>query len=136
MKSPKLIQLPKIFDQRGNLSFFENDIQIPFSIKRTYWISDVPGGETRGGHAFRHQNEFIIALSGSFTVKLHDGNCESTYFLNRSNYGLFVPQMFWREITDFSTNSLALIVSDRFFSEEDYVRDFLEYKNLKSIEYE
>ena len=131
MNVPKIIELPKIVDPRGNLSFFEGDNQIPFEIKRTYWIYDVPGGEVRGSHAFREQKEFIIALSGSFVVVLHDGVKEIKYSLNRSYYGLYVPNIFWRKIENFSTNSLALIVSDMEYNENDYVRDFDEFLKIK-----
>lgn len=129
---PKIINLPKIVDSRGNLSFFENENQIPFKIARTYWIYDVPGGELRGSHAFKEQQEFIIALSGSFDVVLHDGEKEQVFSLNRSYYGLYVPKMYWRKIENFSTNSLALIVSDKSFEENDYIRDFEEFKKLKN----
>jgi oxalate decarboxylase/phosphoglucose isomerase-like protein (cupin superfamily) len=127
----KLIDLPKILDKRGNLSFFENNSQIPFEIKRTYWIYDVPGGEIRGSHAFKEQQEFIIALSGSFDVVLNDGRQETIISLNRSYYGLYIPNLYWRKIENFSTNSLALIVSDKGFSNEDYIRDFEEFKRLR-----
>lgn len=129
-----IIQLPKIVDPRGNLSFFESPRQLPFEIARTYWIYDVPGGETRGSHAFKEQQEFIIALSGSFDVVLHDGFQEHKFSLNRSYYGLFVPKMFWRKLENFSTNSLALIVSDKKFSGDDYIRDFEEFKKLKNAQ--
>lgn len=131
MPEIKLIQLPKILDSRGNLSFFENESQVPFQIRRTYWIYDVPGGEVRGGHAFKEQQEFIVALSGSFDVVLHDGKKEQRYHLNRSYFGLYVPNMIWRSLDNFSTNSLALIVSDKGFSEEDYIRDFEVFKKQK-----
>jgi oxalate decarboxylase/phosphoglucose isomerase-like protein (cupin superfamily) len=131
MNTVKLIDLPKILDKRGNLSFFENNNQIPFEIKRTYWIYDVPGGETRGSHAFKEQQEFIIALSGSFDVVLNDGKEERTYSMNRSYYGLYIPPMMWRKIDNFSTNSLALIVSDRAFAETDYIRDLEEFMTIK-----
>lgn len=127
---PHIINLPKILDERGNLSFFENSRQIPFEIKRTYWIYDVPGGETRGGHAFKKQQEFIVALSGSFDVVLHNGIEEQRFHLNRSYYGLYVPSMIWRSMENFSTNSLALIVSDCKYEEQDYIRDFEHYKLL------
>ena len=120
----RIINLPKIEDQRGNLSFYESLNHIPFEIKRTYWIYDVPGGQKRGGHAFKAQHEFIIALSGSFDVKLNDGKTEINYSLNRSYYGLYVPNMIWREMSNFSTNSLALIVSSSNYSDTDYVRDY------------
>ncbi len=131
---PEIIQLPKILDKRGNLTFFEHPGQLPFDIKRTYWIYDVPGGETRGSHAFREQQEFIIALSGSFDVILHDGSDTQRFTLNRSYYGLFVPAMYWRSIENFSTNSLALIVSDKAFDQHDYIRDFEEFINLKNAQ--
>jgi oxalate decarboxylase/phosphoglucose isomerase-like protein (cupin superfamily) len=119
-----IIQLPKIEDQRGNLSFYESEKHIPFKIERSYWIYDVPGGQKRGGHAFKSQDEFIIAISGSFDVILNDGNGGKIYSLNRSYYGLYVPKMFWREMINFSTNSLALVVSSTHYSEDDYIRDF------------
>jgi len=131
---PTLINLPKIIDPRGNLSFFENSAQIPFEIERTYWIYDVPGGEKRGSHAFKDQQEFIIALSGSFDVVLHDGVQEQRFALNRSYYGLYIPRMYWRTLENFSTNSLALIVSDKAYSEGDYIRSFDDFKKLKNAE--
>lgn len=129
---PKIINLLKIVDPRGNLSFFENEKQLPFQIERTYWIYDVPGGESRGSHAFKEQQEFIIALSGSFDVILNDGQNEERFSLNRSYYGLYIPKMYWRRLENFSTNSLALIVSDRNFDAQDYIRDFDEFKILKN----
>jgi oxalate decarboxylase/phosphoglucose isomerase-like protein (cupin superfamily) len=128
----KIISFPKIEDERGNLSFFQNNSQIPFTIRRTYWIYDVPGGEFRGGHAFREQQEVIVALSGSFEVVLHDGKKEHRFHLNRSYYGLYVPRKIWRSLENFSTNSLALIVSDMKFSESDYIRDFTAFQKLKT----
>lgn len=127
---PKIIELPKIYDKRGNLSFFEYPNQLPFEIQRTYWIYDVPGGEVRGSHAFKEQQEFIIALSGSFDIVIHNGKEEQRFSLNRSYYGLYIPRMFWRRLENFSTNSLALIVSDRMYNENDYIRDFEEFKIL------
>ncbi|MCS3531090.1 FdtA/QdtA family cupin domain-containing protein [Chryseobacterium sp. JUb7] len=127
---PRLISLPKIYDKRGNLSFFEHPNQLPFEIQRTYWIYDVPGGEVRGSHAFKEQQEFIIALSGSFDVVIHDGSEEQRFSLNRSYYGLYIPKMYWRRLENFSTNSLALIVSDKSYNEQDYIRDFEEFKKL------
>ena len=124
----KVIQLPKIPDERGNLSFFENKKQIPFTIARTYWIYDVPGGEIRGGHAYETLQEVIIALSGSFDVVLHDGKEEKKYTLNRSYYGLYIPKMIWRHMENFSTNSLALIVADQSYNDREYIRDFEEFK--------
>ncbi|MGE8526370.1 sugar 3,4-ketoisomerase [Chryseobacterium rhizosphaerae] len=130
MDKPILITLPKIVDPRGNLSFFEHPNQLPFEIVRTYWVYDVPGGEIRGSHAFKEQQEFIIALSGSFDVVLHDGIKEERFSLNRSYYGLYIPKMYWRRLENFSTNSLALIVSDKLYNNEDYIRDFEEFKIL------
>lgn len=128
----KIINLPKILDPRGNLSFFENSNQIPFDIKRTYWIYDVPGGEMRGSHAFKESHEFIIALSGSFDIVLNDGENEMKYSLNRSYYGLYVPNLLWRSIENFSTNSLALIVSSIPYDATDYIRDFDEFKMIRN----
>lgn len=130
MGDVELIELPKIFDNRGNLSFFENSNQIPFDIKRTYWIYDVPGGETRGSHAFKESKELIIALSGSFDVVLNDGYKEKKFNLNRSYYGLYVPNLLWRKLENFSTNSLALIVSSISYNNNDYIRDFEEFKTI------
>lgn len=129
---PKIINLPKILDKRGNLSFFEYPGQIPFAIARTYWIYDVPGGEIRGSHAFKEQQEFMVALSGSFDVILHDGEEEHKFSLNRSYYGLLIPKMYWRRLENFSTNSLALIVSDKSYEEDDYIRNFEKFKSLSS----
>lgn len=128
----RIIQLPKILDSRGNLSFVENLNQIPFAICRTYWLYDVPGGECRGGHAYRKNEEFVIALSGSFDVVLDDGRQKQTYSLNRSYYGLYIPAGVWREMEDFSTNSLALEFGSVPFDESDYVRDYEEFVRLKS----
>lgn len=131
-EEPRIIQLPKIPDKRGNLTFFENSKQIPFEIARVYWIYDVPGGETRGSHAYKEQQEFIVALSGSLDVVLHNGNEELKFSLNRSYYGLYIPKMYWRRLENFSTNSLALNVSDRAYDAMDYIRDFEEFKRLKN----
>ena len=128
----KIIDLPKILDKRGNLSFFEYPNQLPFKIVRTYWIYDVPGGEIRGGHAFKEQKEFIIALSGSFDVVLNDGDKEEVFSLNRSYKGLYIPKLYWRSLENFSTNSLALIVSDKLYDAADYIRDFEQFKILKN----
>ena len=127
----KIIELPKFADPRGNLSFVEQLNHIPFEIKRTYWIYDVPGGENRGGHAFRQNEEFIIALSGAFDVTVDDGVSRKTFLLNRSYYGLYVPAGLWREMENFSTNSLALEFGSIHYSAEDYVRDYQEYLIMK-----
>lgn len=132
--SPAIIQFPKILDERGNLSFFENNQQLPFVIKRVYWIYDVPGGEVRGGHAYRELEEVIVALSGSFDVVLHDGREEKRFTLNRSYYGLYVPKMMWRQMENFSTNALAFVAANAAYNKSDYIRDFKEYKTLAIAE--
>jgi uncharacterized RmlC-like cupin family protein len=119
----QIINLPKILDRRGNLSFIESENHIPFKIERCHWIYDVPGGERRGGHAYRKNREFIVALSGSFDVALNDGREEKVFHLNRSYYGLYVPAMVWRLMENFSTNSLALVLSSTKYDENDYIRD-------------
>jgi dTDP-4-dehydrorhamnose 3,5-epimerase-like enzyme len=124
MSNPELINLPRVLDPRGNLTFIEENRHIPFTIKRVYWIYDVPGGEFRGSHSFRNTKEFIAALSGSFDVVLHDGRQEYRFSLNRSYYGVYVPKMFWRKLENFSTNSLALILASTEYDENDYIRDF------------
>jgi dTDP-4-dehydrorhamnose 3,5-epimerase-like enzyme len=126
----RIINLPKIEDDRGNLSFIEEETLIPFKIKRSYWVYDVPGGECRGSHAFKDSEEFIVALSGSFDIILHDGREEKKFSLNRSYYGLYIPSMIWRRIENFSTNSLALILSSAPYNEGDYIRDFNQFLNL------
>lgn len=128
----KIINLPKILDERGNLSVIQARQHIPFDIKRIYWIYDVPGGELRGGHAFKNSSELIVALSGSFDLVLHDGVTEHKFSLNRSYQGVFVPKMVWRHIDNFSTNSLALILSNTKYSEADYIRDFNYFTTLKN----
>ena len=128
----KLIQLPKFLDERGNLSFFENENQIPFTIKRTYWIYDVPGGERRGGHAYRNLQEFIVALSGSFDLVLDDGKQKKTFSLNRSYIGLYVPRLIWRHIENFSTNSLAIMVSDQLYDAGEYIYDYKDFISIKN----
>lgn len=129
-KEIKLIQLPKIEDARGNLTFIEGNNHVPFEIKRSYWIYDVPGGASRGGHAFKEQEEFIVALSGSFDVILDDGVTKQTFHLNRSYYGLYVPKKVWRSMENFSTNSLALVLASTPFDENDYVREYETYQNM------
>lgn len=127
----KIIELPKFLDSRGNLSFAENNSQIPFEIKRTYWIYDVPGGESRGGHAYYRNNEFIIALSGGFDVIVDDGYNKKIFTLNRSYYGLYIPAGLWREMNNFSTNSLALEFGSEHYSKEDYIRDYELFKKIR-----
>ena len=126
----RIIDLPKILDRRGNLSIIEEENHIPFKIKCTYWIYDVPGGEKRGGHAYRENQEFIVALSGSFDVLLDDGKEQNIFHLNRSYYGLYVPKGFWRKMENFSTNSLALILSSTPFNADDYIYDYEQFKKV------
>lgn len=128
-----IIQLPKIADERGNLSFLEGKKHIPFKIERAYWIYDVPGGEARGGHAYKELEECIIALSGSVDVVLHDGTAQKTITLNRAYYGLYVPNMIWRQMINFSTNAVVFIVASRPYSETDYLRDFDHYAQLQNL---
>ena len=129
----KIIDLPKIEDPRGNLTFIEQENHIPFEIKRVYWIYDVPGGQTRGGHAFKKQQEFGIALSGSFDVVVKDVKTEQRYHLNRSYSGLYIHNGLWRHMENFSTNAVVLVLSSTLFSEDDYIRDFKTFlKYLKS----
>lgn len=126
----RIVQLPRVEDPRGNLSIVEEMEHIPFAIERSYWIYDVPGGVARGGHAFREQQEFIIALSGSFDVKVDDGRQSKVFSLNRSYYGLFVPPGLWRQMDNFSTNSVALVLSSTPFAEADYIRDYNEFVKM------
>lgn len=135
-QKPKIINLPKIADPRGNLSIIEQIKQIPFEIKRTYWIYDVPGGCDRGGHAYKENQEFIVALSGAFDIMLDDGREKKTFSLNRSYNGLYVPKGMWRTMTNFSTNSLALVLSSTEFDVNDYIMDydeFLRWTNAENI---
>lgn len=126
------MELPKFADPRGNLSFVEQLNHIPFEIKRTYWIYDVPGGEARGGHAFRKNEEFIVALSGAFDVILDDGKEKKRFALNRSYYGLYIPAGLWRTMENFSTNSLALEFGSIHYDRADYVEDYDQFLKLKS----
>jgi len=132
MNTPQIIQLPKIQDPRGNLTFLQSPHQVPFEIKRVFWTYDVPGGDIRGGHAYYKQKEIIIALSGSFDVVVTnpDGTKEK-FSLNRSYYGLYLPPKTWRHVENFSTNALSLHISSEHFSHEDYLRDFEKFKRLQ-----
>lgn len=127
---PQIINLFKHLDKRGNLSVIEEIKDVPFKIKRSYWIYDVPGGEVRGGHAYRNNEEFIIALSGSFDVVLDDSINTVTYSLNRSYYGLYIPKGYWRQLRNFSTNSLALVLASTNYSPSDYIYDYSKFKTL------
>jgi hypothetical protein len=125
---PQMISLPKILDDRGNLSFIESENHIPFKIRRSYWIYAVPGGQLRGSNAFKKQHELIVALSGSFDVVLHNGKEETRYSLRRSYYGLYVPPMHYRTLDNFSTNSVALVLSSETYDPDDYIWDLEEIK--------
>jgi dTDP-4-dehydrorhamnose 3,5-epimerase-like enzyme len=127
----RIIDLPKFLDVRGNLSFVEQNNHIPFEIKRTYWLYDVPGGEARGGHAYISNEEFIVALSGSFDVVVDDGTEKKVFQMNRSYYGLYIPKGMWREINNFSSNSFALEFGSVEYNEDDYIRDYDTFLKLK-----
>lgn len=129
----KIFDLPKVEDRRGNLTFIEEDKHIPLKIKRVYWIYDVPGGQIRGGHAFMEQQEFIVALSGSFDVIVDDGGGKQTFSLNRSYYGLYIPNGLWRHMGNFSTNAVALVLSSTYFNEKDYIRSYEDYQQWVKI---
>lgn len=131
---PRIIQLPKIEDPRGNLTFMEHPGQVPFPIERVFWIYDVPGGQRRGGHAYRQTRELIVALSGSFDVITDDGRQTTRHHLNRSYYGLYVPNGLWRHMENFSTNSLALVLASTPYDAGDYIRDYGQYKAIKENE--
>lgn|SRR5574344_399597 len=131
MEKSQLIELPIHLDERGNLSVIEELNNIPFKIKRTYWIYDVPGGEERGGHAYRKNQEFIIALSGSFDVNLDDGKEKKKFSLNRSYYGVYVPKGLWRQMENFSTNAVALILASEQYDIDDYIYDYNEFLKYK-----
>lgn len=130
LQLPTIINLPRVQDDRGNLSFVEELRHVPFEAKRVFWIYDVPGGEIRGGHAYQESMEFIVALSGSFSVITFDGTKEQKFALNRSYFGLYIPSMIWRHMEDFSTNSLALVVTSTRYNPHDYIRDFEQYKKM------
>ena len=130
IKNCRIIELPKIFDPRGNLTFVENDIHIPFSVKRVFYTYDVPGGETRGAHANKLTEQFIIAMSGSFDITVEDGRKQGRYQLNRAYYGLYVPQMIWRGIENFSSGAVCLVLASTYYDQRDYIRDYEEFVRL------
>ena len=130
LNKPKIIDLSKVSEVRGNLSVIEEYKDIPFKIKRTYWIYDVPGGEVRDGHAFKTSEEFIVALSGSFDVMVDIGNESKIFSLNRSYYGLYVPKGMWRQMLNFSTNSLALVLASTNFDASDYINNYDQFKEI------
>ena len=123
----KIIELTKITDPRGNLTFAESIRHIPFEVKRVYWVYDVPSGENRGGHAHKKCREFIIAVSGSFTVTLDNGHNSKTYLLNHPYQGLLVETGTWRTLNDFSSGSVCLVLASDFFEESDYIREYEDY---------
>lgn len=127
------LDLPKILDERGNLSFIEYPSHVPFEMKRVYWIYDVPGGEKRGGHAYKNLNEVIIAISGSFDVEVDTGMEIKKFSLNRSYKAVYIPKMVWRSLSNFSTNALCLILASDEYSSDDYIRDYDEFKILNSL---
>lgn len=133
MSKYHIIELPQFFDPRGNLAVIEECADIPFAIERCHWIYDVPGGGGREGHAYRSNEEFIVALSGSFDVHVNDGSHEETFTLNRTYRGLYLPPMTWRELTNFSTNSVVLVLSSKPYDESDYITRFDEYLKMKAL---
>ena len=128
IKDCKRLDLPKILDERGNLTFIENDKHVPFSVERVYYLYDVPGGAVRGGHAHKDLHQFIIAANGSFDVVIGDGQAQQRFHLNRSYYGLYVPPMHWRELDNFSSGSVCLVLASALYDEKDYIRDYAEYQ--------
>ena len=133
IQEPRIIELPKILDERGNLSFFENENQIPFSIRRVHWIYDVPGGESRGAHAHRELQQLIIAANGSFSITLDDGMNKKTYNLNRSYYGLLIVPGIWRDLDDFSSGAVLLCLASEHYDASDYIRDYEEFRTNRNV---
>lgn len=129
----KIIELPKITDKRGNLTFIEGNRHIPFDIKRVYYLYDVPGGEERGGHAHRSLQQFIIAANGSFDVILDNGTTKMRFHLNRSYYGLYIPKMIWRELDNFSSGSVCVVLASEYFDEDDYIRDYQTFRKSRCL---
>ena len=132
IKEVHLIELPKINDPRGNLTFIESGMHVPFEVKRNYWIYDVPSGMWRDGHAFKEQHEMIIALSGSFDVFVNDGQREERFHLSRPQIGLYIPNLTWRYINNFSTNSVALVLSSTYYDQDDYIENYEDFITLKN----
>jgi hypothetical protein len=130
IKDCRILSFPKVVDQRGNLSFIEGERHIPFDIKRIYYLYDVPGGETRGGHAHKALQQVIIAINGSFDVELDDGHEKKTFHLRRSNEGLYLNNMIWRELTNFSSGSVCLVLASTLYDAADYYRDYDEFKRV------
>ncbi len=130
----RIITLPKVHDKRGNLSFIEGDVHVPFSIERVYYLYDVPGGSERGGHAHKELQQLIIAMSGSFDVVLDDGSNKMRYHLNRSYMGLYIPKMIWRELDNFSSGAVCMVVASTKYEEDDYFRDYGDYINARGAD--
>ncbi len=130
----KIIDLPKILDQRGNLTVAEQKKDIPFNVSRVYWVYDIPGGESRGGHAHKHCREFIIAVSGSFSVTLNDGKRRHSFLLNHPYQGLLVNTDIWRTLEDFSSGAVCLVLAEDPFDEEDYIRNYDDYLSYMATE--
>jgi len=130
IKNCKIINLPKIGDPRGNLTFIEGMKHVPFEIKRIYYLYDVPGGETRGGHAHKNLQQFIIAANGSFDVIVDNGDKKERFHLNRSFYGLYIPPIIWRELNNFSSGSVCLVLASELYEEDDYIRDYEIFKKM------
>lgn len=132
LENCKLIELPRVIDRRGALTFIEGDRQVPFEIKRVYYLYDVPGGAMRAGHAHKKLEQFLIAMSGSFDVSLDDGHQKTKFHLNRSYFGVYIPSMIWREIDNFSSGSVCMALASEYFDEADYFRNYSDF--LKSIQ--
>ncbi len=124
IKDCRLVNLPKIEDPRGSLTFIENSKHIPFDIQRVYYLYDVPGGAERGSHGHRALQQFMVAMSGSFDITLDDGNEKITFHLNRSYYGLYIPPMMWRELDNFSSGAVCMVLASDIYREDDYFRDY------------
>jgi dTDP-4-dehydrorhamnose 3,5-epimerase-like enzyme len=129
----RIIDLPKITDNRGNLTFIEGNRHLPFEIRRVYYLYDVPAGAERGGHAHKNLEQFVIAASGSFTVVLDDGHRRRKFFLNRPHYGLYIPRMVWRELEDFSSGSICVVLASELYDESDYYRNYDDYIHALSL---
>jgi hypothetical protein len=129
----QLINLPKIADPRGNLTFIESERHVPFNIKRVFYLYDVPGGADRGGHALKKCHQFLIAISGSFDVVLESGECKSRHSLNRSYYGLHIPPLVWREMDNFSSGAVCLVLASEIYDEADYYRSYIDFSNAVKV---
>ena len=127
VKNCRLIELPRIHDPRGNLTFIESERHVPFALKRLFYLYDVPGGATRAGHALKTCHQFLIATSGSFDVSVDDGEQAEVRQLNRSHYGLYIPPMIWRELSNFSSNSICMVLASEFYSQDDYYREYPDF---------